>query len=138
MTAPHLAFVPSFLTAPDAVALCSEVDPESWFPEKGSPSQFVKDMCRRCELEGDCLEWALTHDEEGVWGGTTENERRNIKRGRPPVRQRARTWTDQDTKDLVLNLTYRDWSTEEIARELNISTRTVSRIRVAASEAGAA
>ena len=36
-------------------------------------------MCRRCEVRTACLEYAMTNREHfGVWGGTTERERRRI------------------------------------------------------------
>jgi WhiB family redox-sensing transcriptional regulator len=62
-------------------ALCAQVDPELWFPEKGSSPNDAKRMCGRCDVKADCLEYALAHDERfGVWGGLSERERRKLKR----------------------------------------------------------
>ena len=36
----------------------------------------AKKMCRRCPVRRDCLTWAMTHDEHGIWGGLTATERR--------------------------------------------------------------
>lgn len=39
----------------------------------------AKQVCSTCIVRGQCLDWALTHDELGVWGGTTEKDRKWIK-----------------------------------------------------------
>jgi WhiB family redox-sensing transcriptional regulator len=59
-------------------ALCRSVDPELFFPEVGVMwmAADAKKVCRRCEVQAVCLQWALDHDEEfGVWGGMTRNQR---------------------------------------------------------------
>ena len=33
-------------------------------------------MCAACPYKTPCLEWAVIHDEMGIWGGTTAKERR--------------------------------------------------------------
>ena len=61
--------------------LCAQTDPESFFPEKGGSTRDAKAVCRRCDVRGDCLEFALAHDERfGIWGGLSERERRMLKR----------------------------------------------------------
>jgi WhiB family transcriptional regulator, redox-sensing transcriptional regulator len=75
-------------------ALCTRVDPEWFFPKAGSSPHRAKKVCARCPVRLECLAWALTHNEEfGVWGGTSEQERRRM-RGRhrrpEPVRDRTR------------------------------------------------
>jgi len=62
-------------------ALCSQTDPEAFFPEKGGSTREAKRICSRCEVKGECLEYALGHDERfGIWGGLSERERRRLKR----------------------------------------------------------
>lgn len=62
-------------------ALCQMYDPETFFPEKGGSSRAAKQICARCEVKGECLEWAITQDVPfGVWGGLSERERRRLKR----------------------------------------------------------
>ena len=35
-------------------------------------------MCRGCEVQPECLEYALRHGEKfGIWGGMSERERRD-------------------------------------------------------------
>lgn len=39
-------------------------------------------ICRGCTVRRPCLEYALATDASGLWGGTTHNERRRIRRQR--------------------------------------------------------
>jgi len=63
-------------------AACLDVDPELFFPisNSGPPLQQIdeaKALCGRCPVAEQCLEWAARMGQaEGIWGGTTEWERR--------------------------------------------------------------
>jgi len=62
-------------------ALCSQTDPEAFFPEKGGSTREAKKICSGCEVKAECLEYALANDERfGIWGGLSERERRRLKR----------------------------------------------------------
>ena len=62
-------------------ALCAQTDPEAFFPEKGGSTREAKKVCTQCEVRGECLDYALAHDERfGIWGGLSERERRKLKR----------------------------------------------------------
>lgn len=64
-------------------AACKGCDTNRWFPERGEPTDDVKAICRACPVIAECLEYALTTPERaGVWGGTSEKERRRIRRQR--------------------------------------------------------
>ncbi|WP_329608150.1 WhiB family transcriptional regulator [Microbacterium sp. KUDC0406] len=64
-----------------ADALCAQVDPEAFFPEKGGSTRDAKRICSSCDVRGECLEYALNNDERfGIWGGLSERERRKLKR----------------------------------------------------------
>jgi WhiB family redox-sensing transcriptional regulator len=55
--------------------------PRAFFPEKGGSTREAKRICSRCDVKGECLEYALGHDERfGIWGGLSERERRRLKR----------------------------------------------------------
>lgn len=60
-------------------AVCQEVDPEAFFPEKGGSPRDAKRICAGCPVRGECLDYALEHGLIGVWGGTTETERREMR-----------------------------------------------------------
>lgn len=62
--------------------LCNQTDPEAFYPEQGGSTQAAKKICLGCEVRTECLEHALAHDERfGIWGGKSERERRQLKRG---------------------------------------------------------
>jgi WhiB family redox-sensing transcriptional regulator len=64
-----------------ADALCSQTDPEAFFPEKGGSTRDAKRICSQCNVKAECLEYALKNDERfGIWGGLSERERRRLKR----------------------------------------------------------
>jgi WhiB family redox-sensing transcriptional regulator len=66
-----------------AFALCSEVDPEMFFPELGQPSAPAKKICAGCEVRTECLDYAMDNGELfGIWGGTSERERKAMRRRR--------------------------------------------------------
>lgn len=63
------------------LAICSQTDPEIFFPEKGGSTREAKAVCRGCPVRKDCLQAALDRDERfGIWGGYSERERRSMKR----------------------------------------------------------
>jgi WhiB family transcriptional regulator, redox-sensing transcriptional regulator len=69
-------------------AACLDLDTELFFPV-GTTGKALEQMeearavCLGCPVINECLEWALaTHQDAGVWGGKTEDERRTIRRNR--------------------------------------------------------
>lgn len=62
-------------------AWCLDTEDEKFFAESPSGQQMAADLCRRhCPVVEECLEHALASDERlGVWGGTTEWERRALR-----------------------------------------------------------
>jgi WhiB family redox-sensing transcriptional regulator len=62
-------------------ALCSQTDPEAFFPEKGGSTRDAKRICGQCNVKSECLEYALKNDERfGIWGGLSERERRRLRK----------------------------------------------------------
>lgn len=69
--------------------LCLREDPDLFFPigsVNSGPAAVQADeakaVCRQCPVTEQCLAWALgAGPVEGIWGGTTEGERRAL-RGR--------------------------------------------------------
>lgn len=39
-----------------------------------------KAVCAGCPVRDECLSWGLAHDELGVWGGTTDDDRQAMRR----------------------------------------------------------
>jgi WhiB family transcriptional regulator, redox-sensing transcriptional regulator len=66
-------------------AACQGIDVETFYPatEDEVDAAAAKAICGGCPVRQPCLEHALaTREREGVWGGTTERERRRIVRQR--------------------------------------------------------
>jgi WhiB family redox-sensing transcriptional regulator len=76
-----------------AEAACSEPATTNLFFPVGVTGQAeiqirqAKAVCQECPVKAECLEFAITTNQEyGVWGGTSEDERRVLRR---QWRQRA-------------------------------------------------
>ncbi|MFD3734491.1 WhiB family transcriptional regulator [Streptomyces sp. NPDC058632] len=67
-------------------ATCRDEDPDLFFPIGTSgpallQTEQAKAVCRRCPVQQQCLDWAMESGQSlGVWGGTSETERRALKR----------------------------------------------------------
>jgi WhiB family redox-sensing transcriptional regulator len=75
-------------------AACRNVDPDLFFPLGTSGASLpqideAKQICRTCPVCGPCLRWALESGDAGVWGGTTEDERRKHRRRAQRVRRQS-------------------------------------------------
>lgn len=77
------------------VASCRDTDPDLFFPV-GSTGPAIdqieaaKQVCRACPAQEPCLQYAIaTNQDSGVWGGTSEDERRKLRRQWLAARRRA-------------------------------------------------
>jgi WhiB family redox-sensing transcriptional regulator len=62
-----------------ALAACQYTDPDAFFPDRGESPVPAKRVCGSCEVRAECLEYALENRiPHGVFGGTTERQRRVI------------------------------------------------------------
>lgn len=62
-------------------ALCAQVDTDLFFPDIGESNREAKLICRRCDVQPDCLAYAVNGKIPfGVWGGKSDRERRNLRR----------------------------------------------------------
>jgi WhiB family redox-sensing transcriptional regulator len=72
------------------LAECAGVDPDLFFPERGGDSRSAKAICATCPVQPECLEYALANGELfGCWGGTSERERRRLRKQRSQARSAA-------------------------------------------------
>lgn len=58
---------------------CAQTDPELFFPDKGESPATAKQLCQDCPLIRDCLAYGLRFKVFGVWGGTTDQDRRALR-----------------------------------------------------------
>jgi WhiB family redox-sensing transcriptional regulator len=62
------------------LALCAQVDPDLWFPEKGVPSRAAVRICNQCPVRAECLAEAQARPEIwGVWGGLSYHQRLELR-----------------------------------------------------------
>ena len=67
-------------------AACRDTDPDLFFPiGTTGPAieqiESAKAVCRSCDAQTLCLEYALaTNQDSGIWGGTSEDERRKLRK----------------------------------------------------------
>jgi WhiB family redox-sensing transcriptional regulator len=58
---------------------CQFEPPERFFPSDGVGVEIAKRICETCPVQTPCLEYALEQRiDHGVWGGTSERQRRRI------------------------------------------------------------
>jgi WhiB family redox-sensing transcriptional regulator len=62
-------------------AACFGVEPDVFFPVSEEEAGPALAFCSVCRIREECLAWALKNGERyGVWGGTTEQQRRRLQR----------------------------------------------------------
>lgn len=66
-------------------AACSGYPNTLFFPMAESPDEATiaraKAVCSTCPVIEDCLEYSLeTNQRSGIWGGTSEKERKSLRR----------------------------------------------------------
>lgn len=108
----NFGHIPRFLFNAKTPPPCSRVDPKFFFakdffiePDSLMVSSsfyenesFAKAVCYDCPLKLECFLFAVESNQHGIWGGTNEKERSDIRRGRgakirsslglPPVTRR--------------------------------------------------
>ena len=77
-------------------ALCRDTDPELFFPVGNTGQALLqiseaKNVCCECQVQSQCLDFAIeTNQDCGIWGGTSEDERRQIRRQMAAERRASR------------------------------------------------
>ncbi|MBP2705064.1 WhiB family transcriptional regulator [Microbispora sp. RL4-1S] len=74
-----------------ARAACLDADPGLFFPitwdeHPDHPEERARRICTTCPVQAACLDWALrTGEADGMWGGTTPDERRRLRARQGPA-----------------------------------------------------
>jgi WhiB family redox-sensing transcriptional regulator len=85
---------------------CRQADPELFFPvaavtgPAARQAEAAKAVCGRCDVRANCLSYAVEAMPEGIWGGTTPEERRAA---RGASLRRARHVASQQGPPVVLH-----------------------------------
>lgn len=114
---------------------------QSWEAQKQEAK--AKAVCYRCPVMDRCLAWALeTRQDVGVWGGLSEDERRQLhRRKRQVYRGGEKTAVDiilEDRMDEWDALVAQSLSDAEMARALGTNARTVISVRKVLEQASEA
>jgi WhiB family redox-sensing transcriptional regulator len=71
-------------------AACRTADTSVFFPDTEEEAATAKAICAACPVREACLTFALANrQEQGVWGGMTETERRRLRRRRADAARAA-------------------------------------------------
>ncbi len=76
-------------------AACRNEDTEIFFILRGDPQQREKrikayQFCEMCSVRMECLNYAIINYELGIWGGTTDKDRRALRRTWMPLNKRRK------------------------------------------------
>jgi Transcription factor WhiB len=63
----------------------NDPDPDMWHRENLS-RRDAHELCEGCPVKAPCLAYALTNPAHGVWGGTTEKQRGEMRKSPNPGR----------------------------------------------------
>lgn len=116
---------------------CRAENPELFFPVgTGRPAarqvEQAKAVCRRCPVTAACLDWAVRAGEVGVWGATTDDERRRS-RPRTPCRPAAERSPQQARRAAAVACVRQGTQRVVVAEQYGVSPRTLQRWLAAAS-----
>jgi WhiB family redox-sensing transcriptional regulator len=62
--------------------------PDSYFPDEQHENGAItsiyvaKNFCHSCPVMKECGDYALKHEIDGLWGGMSSRERRDIRKGK--------------------------------------------------------
>lgn len=59
---------------------CRGIDTDEFFPSDGSVPYEAQLACLTCPVVLECRRWGIAHEEFGVWGGTSEKQRKRLRR----------------------------------------------------------
>ena len=70
---------PPFIQEPGLPCKSPTNDPDLWHSRKTGEIQQAQALCSTCPFVDDCADWAVTtRQQHGVWGATTERERKRL------------------------------------------------------------
>ena len=93
MTQGPLSLAPDLVAGWKDQAACGGYPNAVFFPGSDAPSRAVeraRAVCAVCVVAASCLEYAFeTNQRSGIWAGTTEDERKSLRRKWLAARRRS-------------------------------------------------
>ena len=121
-----LSMLNDFINLPrwNGTEACADVeDPELFFSDFALDIALAKDICAECPMIQACLNYAMKHENNGVWGGLSADDRYKLRGNKE-----AFDSNDQDRlimeKDFIMTR-----PADEVAAAYQVDIRTVSRWR---------
>jgi hypothetical protein len=108
---------------------CLETEPDLFFSDFGLDIALAKDICAECPMIAACRDYAIKHENYGVWGGLSAKERHEL-RGKKEAIETHEIAELIREKDFILLK-----PTEVVAETYEVDTRTVARWRGTIREA---
>jgi WhiB family transcriptional regulator, redox-sensing transcriptional regulator len=87
-----------------AMGACLSVNPDLFFPISAGGVAIkqvarARQICAGCRVRQECFDFAMrTAETDGIWGGTTPEERIRIRRGQAARRRARKEWQAPDTR----------------------------------------
>ena len=109
-------------------AACRGVGVDTFIPSSGEADEADKqealDLCAKCPIRLDCLQYALDNNEEfGIWGGVPQTERRQMIAELPIPKRMCKgcreTFQPEDRRNRVCS----DECSDELKRRAQARTR---------------
>lgn len=113
-------------------SLCKDLTPQEsdklFFIGPGQTSKRAKLFCASCPVRVECSQFAMTYNEEGVWAGETEDDRRfldNTFGVRAELKAQAASQGRLESRNLndFLPQTRREFLEETLDLELSAATQ---------------
>jgi hypothetical protein len=102
---------------------CLETEPDLFFSEFPLDIALAKDICAECPLIAACRAYALKHENNGVWGGLSADERFALRGNKEAIETHEIAALIQEKDYIMLK------PAETIAEAYEVDTRTVARWR---------
>jgi len=102
---------------------CRSSDSELFFSERAQDISLAKSICHSCPLIRACAEWAIRHEDYGVFGGLSAKERYLLRGAKAAISPQKQEIACQEIAYIL------SASAREVALGFGVETRTVARWR---------
>lgn len=69
----------------DGTESCAGADARLFFSKNRNDLEAARELCAACPMFDACYEWAIIHEDYGLWAGTTRKDRFAIRKLRAAV-----------------------------------------------------